>query len=126
MPSAVITPKEPGAVPRAGHEVTHMPQRSWCFSCVAGADDPHRKLDGYSGPPRVECGFRFLSSRVHLASPGLTIFNMMDRESQSVAAALSVKAACDLLVRLCWKCFGTTVTEVALPVLARLFGHGYP
>ena len=41
----------------------------------------------------------FLSSRVHLASPGLTICNMVDRESQSMAAALSVKAASDLLVR---------------------------
>ena len=41
----------------------------------------------------------FLSSRVDLASAGLTIFNMIDRESQSVAAALSEKAAGDLLVR---------------------------
>ena len=41
----------------------------------------------------------FLSRRVHLASPGLTILNMIDKESQSMAAALSVKAASDLLVR---------------------------
>ena len=41
----------------------------------------------------------FLSSRVHLASPELTIFNMMDRESQPMAAALSVKAASDHVVR---------------------------
>ena len=64
-----------------------------------------RKSDGYSGPPRVECDFRFLSSRVHLASSELTIFNMIDRESQSVAAALSVKAASDLLVRFFWLCW---------------------
>ena len=68
---------------RARHELTHMPYRSWCFSCVAGrgADEAHRKSDGYTGPPRVECVFMFLSSRVHLVNPGLTIFNMMDRES---------------------------------------------
>ena len=102
VPTAVTTPKEPGAVERSRHELTPMPYRSWCFSCAAGrgADDPHRKSDGYSGPPRVECDFMFLSSRVHLTSPGLTIFDTMDRESQSMAAALSVQAASDLLVRL--------------------------
>ena len=97
----MTTPKEPGAVGRSRYELMHMPFRSWCFSCVAGrgADDPLRKSDGYSGPPRVECDFMFMSSRVHLASPGLTIFNMTDRESRSMAAALSVKDARDLLVR---------------------------
>ena len=79
----------------------HMPYRSWCFSCVAdrGADDAHRKSDGNTGPPRVQCDFMFLSSRVHLVNPGLTIFNMMDRESQSMAAALTVKAASETFVR---------------------------
>ena len=63
------------------------------------ADDPHRKSDGYSGPPRVECDFMFLSSRLHLASAGLSIFNTIDRESQSMAAAVSVKTTNNLLVR---------------------------
>ena len=96
VPLAVPSPKEPGAADRARHELTHMPYRSWCFSCVAGrgADDAHRKSDGHTGPPRVECDFMFLSSRMHL-----TIFNMMDRESQSMAAALTVKAASETLVR---------------------------
>ena len=51
VPTAVTTPKEPGAVERSRHELTHMPCRSWCFSCVAGrgTDDPHHKSDGYSG-----------------------------------------------------------------------------
>ena len=40
-----------------------------------------------------------LSSRVHLVSFRLAIFNMIDMGSQSMAAALSVKAASDLLVR---------------------------
>ena len=99
--TAMTTQKEPSAVERPRHELTHMPCRSWCFSCVAGrgAGDPHRKSDGNSGPPRVECDFMFLSSRVHLASPVLTIFRVIDRESQCMAAALSVKAASDLLVR---------------------------
>ena len=101
VPLAVPTPKEPRAAERARHELTHMPYRSWCFSCVAGrgADDAHRKSDNYTGPPRVECDFMFLSSRVHLVNPRLTIFNMMDRESQSMAAALTVKAASETLVR---------------------------
>ena len=30
------TAKEPGAAARSRHELTHMPHRSWCFSCVAG------------------------------------------------------------------------------------------
>ena len=101
VPLAVPSPKEPGAAERARHELTHIPYRSWCFSCVAGrgADDAHRKSDGYTGPPRVECDFMFLSSRVHLVNSGLTIFNMVDRESQSMAAALTVKAASEMLVR---------------------------
>ena len=47
----------------------------------------------------MECDFMFLSSRVHLVNPGLTVFNMMDIESQSTAAALTVKAASETLVR---------------------------
>ena len=41
----------------------------------------------------------FLSSRLHLANPGLTFCNMIDRETQSMAAALTGKAASDILVR---------------------------
>ena len=78
-----------------------MPYRNWCISCVAGrgADDPHRKSDSYSGQPRVKCDFMLLSSRLHLTIPGSTIFNMIDWESQSMAAAVTVKAASDILVR---------------------------
>ena len=65
-----------------------MPYKGLCFSCVAsrGADDPHRKSDGHSGPPRAECDVMFLSSLVHLASLGLTIFNMIGIESQLMAS----------------------------------------
>ena len=72
VPLAVPTPKESGASERARHELTRMPFRNWCCSCVAGrgADDAHRKSDGYTGPPRVECDFMFLSSRVHLVNGG--------------------------------------------------------
>ena len=41
----------------------------------------------------------FLSSQVHLVNPRLTIFNMMDRESQPMVAALTVKAASETLAR---------------------------
>ena len=68
VPVATSAPKEPGAVERTRHDFTHMQYRSWCFSCVAGrgADDPHRKASGCTGPPRVECDFMFFTSRVHL------------------------------------------------------------
>ena len=101
VPTAVATPKEHGAVERSRHELTQLPYRNWCFSFVAGrgADDPHRQSDSYGGPPRVECDFMFLSSRVHLTNPELTIFNMIDWESQSMTAAVTVKAASDILAR---------------------------
>ena len=101
IPTAVPSPKEPNALEKSRHELTHMPYRSWCFSCVAGrgADDPHRKSGGYTGNPRIECDFMFLTSRVYLTNPDLTIFNMIDRESQAMAAAVCVKAASELLVR---------------------------
>ena len=53
VPTAVTTLKEIGAVERSRHELTHMPYRNWCFSCVGGrgADKPHRKSEGYSGHP---------------------------------------------------------------------------
>ena len=35
VPTAVAAPKEPGAVERSPHELTHVPYRIWCFSCVA-------------------------------------------------------------------------------------------
>ena len=108
--SSVTTPKEPAALERSRHELTHMPYR--CDSCVEGrgADDPHRKSDGYSGPSRVECDFMFLSSRAHLASLGLIIFNMINRDSRSLAAALSVKAASDPLVKILLGHVGRVVT----------------
>ena len=46
-----------------------------------------------------ECVLMFLASRVHVVNLGLTMFHMVDRESQEMAATLSVKAASELLVR---------------------------
>ena len=50
VPTAVTTPKEPGALERSRHELTHMPHRSWFFTCgaICGADDPHLKSNDYS------------------------------------------------------------------------------
>ena len=76
VPLTVPSPKEPGAAERARHELTHMPYRSWCFTYVAGrgVDDAHRKSDGHTGPPRVECDFMFSvepgASRAGFASGG--------------------------------------------------------
>ena len=98
VPLAVPSPKEPGAAERARHELTHMPYRSWCFSCVAGrgASSQVRWLHKTS-----KSGMRFHVSVESGTSsePWLTIFNKMDRESQSMAAALTVKAASETLVR---------------------------
>ena len=96
VPLAVPSLKEPGAAERASHELTQLLCRSWCCAAGQGAEDAHRKLDGHTGPP-LECDFMFLSSRVLLVNPGLTTFNMMD--CQSMAAALTVKAASETLVR---------------------------
>ena len=41
----------------------------------------------------------FLTRRVHLDNFGLTIFNIVDRESLVMAGALCVKATTELLVR---------------------------
>ena len=60
--------------------------------------DNTEDMGGHAGPPRVECDFMFLTSRVHLVYPGLTIFNMVDR--QAIGAALCVKAASEPLVKI--------------------------
>ena len=80
--TGVAVPKEPNAAERSRHELTHMPFRSWCFSSVAGrgTDDPHRKSEGHTGPPRIECDFLFLLSPVHLTNPTMTMFQTLDRE----------------------------------------------
>ena len=80
VPLAVPSPKEPGAAERARHELTHMPYRSWCFSCVAG-QTVTQDLQEWNA---ISC---FCRAGVHLVNPGLTIFNMMDRESQSMAGS---------------------------------------
>ena len=59
-----------------------------------GVDDPHRGSDGYSGPPRVECDFVFLSSRVNLAGPGLTIFDMTDMDGEPINGSGSQCEGC--------------------------------
>ena len=48
----------------------------------------------------MECDFVPLSSRVQLASPGWITFGTIEVESQSMAAAVTAKAASDILVRL--------------------------
>ena len=74
--TAVTTPEEPGTVVRSRHELTHMPGRCWYITWFAGlgADEPHRKSDGYSRLPRVECDFMLLSSRLNLPSHWLAFF----------------------------------------------------
>ena len=100
--TVLTTPKESGAVERSGHELTHVPYRNLGSSCVAGrgTDDSHRQSDSHSGSPRVECDFMPLLYRVQLASPGWIIFGTIEVESQSMAAAVTAKAASDILVRL--------------------------
>ena len=96
------TPKESGAVERSGHELTHVPHRNLGSRCVAGrgTDDSHRQSDSHSGSPRVGCDFMHLLCPVQLASPGWIIFGTIEVESQSMAAAVTAKAASDILVRL--------------------------
>ena len=102
MLTVLTTPKESGAVERSGHELTHVPYRNLGSSCVQGrgTDDSHRQSDSHSGSPRVGCDFMHLLCRVQLASPGWIIFGTTEVESQSMAAAVTAKAASDILVRL--------------------------
>ena len=96
VPTAVSTPKEPGAVERSRHELTHMLWMSWCFSCVAGRGrttltanlTATADLQEWSATSCVEsCALRE-SCADHLEH---------DRESQSMAAAVTVKAASDVV-----------------------------
>ena len=100
--TVLTTPKECGAVERSGHELTHVPHRNLGSRCVAGrgTDDSHRQSDSHSGSPRVGCDFMHLLCPVQLASPGWIIFGTIEVESQSMAAAVTAKAASDILVRL--------------------------
>ena len=59
--------KDPGAPTRrelAEHELTHLPHRSWCPSCVAGRsrDRPYKRLSGRDAPsvPCVVFDYGFL------------------------------------------------------------------
>ena len=57
----------------------------------------------------------FLSSRVHLTNPGLTNFNMIDPESQSMAAAVTVTRADDQTSR----CYFVLTKKVTLSLILR-------
>ena len=83
------------------HNLSHMPFRSWCFSSVAGgvADDPYRNAGGYTGPPRLERDVMFLTSRGHLGFTQCELY-MVNRESQAMAGAASMKPATEILVTL--------------------------
>ena len=92
---------------RRGAQIEHAGQKTVEYEISDGGSvnvsfevaDVTRPLVAVGELLKRECDFMFLSSRVHLVNPGLTILNMMDRESQSMAAALTVKAASETLVR---------------------------
>ena len=54
---------------------------------------------GYTVPPIIDCDFMCFTSRLHFHNPGLSIFNMIDRESLVICSHSCVKAATELLVR---------------------------
>ena len=84
VPTAVATPKEVGAVEQSRHELTHNAAQELVLHLRrrkrSGRPSPEVRLLQWT--PRVVCEFMFLSSSVHLANPGLAIFNIIDRESQ--------------------------------------------
>ena len=60
-PRSKALPKEPSIEERRAHELTHLPARSWCETCVKsfGLEDPHRRRRGGRDKPelQVDCTF---------------------------------------------------------------------
>ena len=83
-----------------------------CSHTPAGSNPSHKDaflgrltvtVHTSTGPPRTECDYMFFTC--FWKKSGLTMFNMFDRKSQAMAAALCVKAATEFLARRrtpCW------------------------
>ena len=61
QPRAVKDPGEPTAVERAIHELTHLPCRQWCTTCVRakGRQDQHQRQK--IKQPTIQIDFAFLN-----------------------------------------------------------------
>ena len=58
-------PKEPSIEERRAHELTHLPARSWCETCVKsfGLEDPHRRRRGGRDLPELQIEYMFMGRR---------------------------------------------------------------
>ena len=66
-PQVVKDPGTPTAKEIAEHEITHLPHRSWCASCVAGRsrDRQHKRLHGreQGSVPTVVFDYGFMGGK---------------------------------------------------------------
>ena len=65
QPRSKPLPKEPSVEERRAHELTHLPARSWCETCVKsfGLEDPHRRRRGGRDLPELQVDFLFMGRR---------------------------------------------------------------
>ena len=64
-PRSKPLPKEPSIEERRAHELTHLPTRSWCETCVKsfGLEDPHRRRRGGRDLPELQVDYMFMGRR---------------------------------------------------------------
>ena len=61
-PRSKPLPKEPSIEERRAHELTHLPARSWCETCVKsfGLENPHRRRRGGRDLPELHVDYMFI------------------------------------------------------------------
>ena len=64
-PRSKPLPKEPSIEERRAHELTHLPTRSWCETCVKsfGLEDPQNRLRGGRDLPELQVDCMFMGRR---------------------------------------------------------------
>ena len=64
-PKKIADPKKPSEDEVREHELTHLPFRSWCWTCVhgRGRSMPHRRKEDERGLPEIHMDFAFLGDR---------------------------------------------------------------
>ena len=93
--NARLAARKPTAQEVAEHNVTHLPYRAWCETCVAsrGVDDPHKRRpfeDRMSEGEIDKVFFDFAFFRPRLAAPSIPILVAVSKRT-GMRAACTVK-----------------------------------
>ena len=87
-PAVLRDPGAPTAIEIDTHNVTHLPYRAWCPSCVAGkaANRAHRKMENYdvNGVPEVVFDYGFMGAEGEEDTIAIQVAK--DRRSRAVFA----------------------------------------